>query len=78
MLIQCSLGSFATVKEALDETTKELVALKICKKKALRRIPSGLALVQQEVEMLRELNHPNVVRMHKHWYDEDNEKLYVL
>ena len=62
-------GSFGTVLKALDRTGGEYVAVKIVKaKKSLLsyftgRKPSALTDAQQEVDLLLQLKHPNVVAL---------------
>lgn len=62
-------GSFGTVLMATDETKEELVAIKIVKARTsllnviLRRKPKELTEAHQEVDILLQLQHPNVVAL---------------
>ncbi|GLD72534.1 serine/threonine-protein kinase STK11 [Lates japonicus] len=50
-------GSYGKVKEMLDSETLCRRAVKILKKKKLRRIPNGEANVKKEIQLLRRLQH---------------------
>ncbi|KAF7496289.1 Serine/threonine-protein kinase stk11 [Sarcoptes scabiei] len=71
-------GSYSKVKEALDTRTLERRAAKIMKKKRLRKIPNGEQNVQREIQLLRKLNHENVIKLYDVIYDEPKEKLYIV
>lgn len=74
-ILKNKIGSYGTVKEALDQDTSERVAIKICKNHCLRKIPGGVEHVLEEIKILESLDHPNVIKMYSHWKEE--EKLYV-
>lgn len=71
-------GSYSKVKEVLDSVTLERRAFKIMKKKRLRKIPNGEQNVQREIELLRRLNHKNVIKLIDTFYNEEKEKLYIV
>ncbi|KAK6467461.1 serine/threonine-protein kinase STK11 isoform X2 [Huso huso] len=56
-------GSYGKVKEMLDSDTLCRRAVKILKKKKLRRIPNGEANVKKEIQLLRRLRHKNVIQL---------------
>ena len=56
-------GSYAKVKEAIDSETLVRRAVKIMKKRKLRKIPNGEANVEREIALLQELNHNNVMKL---------------
>ena len=56
-------GSYAKVKEAIDSETLVRRAVKIMKKRKLRKIPNGEANVEREIALLQELNHKNVMKL---------------
>ncbi|KAG7456707.1 hypothetical protein MATL_G00238780 [Megalops atlanticus] len=56
-------GSYGKVKEMLDSETLCRRAVKILKKKKLRRIPNGEANVKKEIQLLRRLRHKNVIQL---------------
>ncbi|KPP68106.1 serine/threonine-protein kinase STK11-like [Scleropages formosus] len=56
-------GSYGKVKEMLDSETLCRRAVKILKKKKLRRIPNGEANVEKEILLLRRLRHKNVIEL---------------
>ncbi|KAG7273184.1 hypothetical protein CRUP_019311 [Coryphaenoides rupestris] len=57
-------GSYGKVKEMLDSETLCRRAVKILKKKKLRRIPNGEANVKKEIQLLRRLQHKNVIQLY--------------
>lgn len=71
-------GSYSKVKEVLDTATLERKAAKIMKKKRLRKIPNGEANVQREIQLLRKLNHENLIKLYDVVYDPLKEKLYIV
>ncbi|CAB1324432.1 unnamed protein product [Coregonus sp. 'balchen'] len=55
-------GSYGKVKEMLDSETLCRRAVKILKKKKLRRIPNGEQNVKKEIQLLRRLRHKNIIQ----------------
>lgn len=72
-------GSYGKVREALDTTNFERVAIKIVKKQLLRKLPGGVeeASVKQEITIMKNLAHKNVVKMLESFSNEEKGKLYV-
>ncbi|KAB0391034.1 hypothetical protein E2I00_006603, partial [Balaenoptera physalus] len=64
------------VKEVLDSETLCRRAVKILKKKKLRRIPNGEANVKKEIQLLRRLRHKNVIQLVDVLYNEEKQKIY--
>ena len=56
-------GSYGKVKEAMDSFTLQRVAVKIMKKKKLRKIAGGEANVKREIKLLRKISHKNVIEL---------------
>ncbi|NXI46435.1 STK11 kinase, partial [Galbula dea] len=71
-------GSYGKVKEMLDSETLCRRAVKILKKKKLRRIPNGEANVKKEIQLLRRLRHRNVIQLVDVLYNEEKQKIYPL
>ncbi|XP_061652771.1 serine/threonine-protein kinase STK11 isoform X2 [Phyllopteryx taeniolatus] len=71
-------GSYGKVKEMLDSETLCRRAVKILKKKKLRRIPNGEANVKKEIQLLRRLQHKNVIQLVDVLYNEEKEKMYMV
>ncbi|CAK8685592.1 unnamed protein product [Clavelina lepadiformis] len=71
-------GSYGKVKEVLDIHTLCRKAVKIMKKRKLRRIPNGEANVKKEIELLRKLHHENVIELQDVMYNKGKQKLYPL
>ncbi|KFP33877.1 Serine/threonine-protein kinase STK11, partial [Colius striatus] len=69
-------GSYGKVKEMLDSETLCRRAVKILKKKKLRRIPNGEANVKKEIQLLRRLRHRNVIQLVDVLYNEEKQKIY--
>lgn len=66
-------GAFATVKKAVERSTGKTFAAKIMSK---RKVMGNMEGVTRELEVLRKLNHPKIVRL-KGFY-EDEEFYYLL
>lgn len=66
-------GAFATVKKAVERSTGKTFAAKIISK---RKVMGNMDGVTRELEVLRKLNHPRIVRL-KGFY-EDDEFYYLL
>jgi serine/threonine-protein kinase 11 len=71
-------GSYAKVKEAIDSETLVRRAVKIMKKRKLRKIPNGEANVEREIRLLQELSHPNVMKLIEVLYNEEKGKIYMV
>ncbi|XP_060037458.1 serine/threonine-protein kinase STK11 isoform X4 [Erinaceus europaeus] len=71
-------GSYGKVKEVLDSDTLCRRAVKILKKKKLRRIPNGEANVKKEIQLLRRLRHKNVIQLVDVLYNEEKQKMYMV
>ncbi|XP_015601385.1 serine/threonine-protein kinase STK11 isoform X2 [Cephus cinctus] len=71
-------GSYGKVKEMLDSDTLCRRAVKILKKKKLRRIPNGEINVQREIQLLRTLKHKNVIDLVDVLYNDEKEKMYLV
>ncbi|KAH0944478.1 hypothetical protein HN011_008418 [Eciton burchellii] len=71
-------GSYGKVKEVLDSQTLCRRAVKILKKRKLRRIPNGEQNVQREIKLLRTLKHKNVINLVDVLYSDEKEKMYLV
>ncbi|XP_058800756.1 serine/threonine-protein kinase STK11 [Phymastichus coffea] len=71
-------GSYGKVKEMLDSETLCRRAVKILKKKKLRRIPNGESNVQREIQLLKILRHKNVIGLVDVLYNDEKEKMYII
>lgn len=71
-------GSYAKVKEAIDQETLVRRAVKIMKRKKLRKIPHGEENVQREIQMLGLLDHDNVMRLIEVFHNEEKGKIYMV
>ncbi|CAB4066694.1 STK11 [Lepeophtheirus salmonis] len=57
---------------------KKMRAVKIMKRKKLRKIPHGEANVEREIRLLRGLQHHNVMRLIDVFYNEEKGKIYMI
>lgn len=71
-------GSYGKVKEVLDSENLCRRAVKILTKRKLRRIPNGEQNVQREIQLLKYLNHKNVVALLDVLYNEEKQKMYLI
>ncbi|XP_077981245.1 serine/threonine-protein kinase STK11-like [Glandiceps talaboti] len=71
-------GSYGKVKEVLDTETLCRHAVKIFKKKKLRKIPNGEANVQREIRLLKRLRHKNIISLTEVLYNDEKQKMYLF
>ncbi|GFQ85648.1 hypothetical protein TNCT_142031 [Trichonephila clavata] len=71
-------GSYGKVKEVLDSTTLCRRAVKILKRRKLRKIPNGEKNVEREISLLRQLRHKNVIELIEVITNEEKQKLYLI
>ncbi|XGW06550.1 hypothetical protein V3C99_016675 [Haemonchus contortus] len=71
-------GSYAKVKEVIDETTLVRRAVKIIKHNRLRKIQNGQENVERELRILNKVKHENVIRLIEVFRRENKNKLYVV
>jgi len=67
-------GSFGEVKKAKNKTTGDEFAVKIVNKSDMQQ--EDLLALQTEVEILSQIDHPNVVKLYEVW--EDKSKFYMV
>ncbi|CAL1536439.1 unnamed protein product [Lymnaea stagnalis] len=71
-------GSYGKVKEILDTETLCRRAVKILKRRKLRKIPNGEQNVQREIQLLKRLRHKNVIRLIDVMYNDEKQKMYIV
>lgn len=71
-------GSYGKVREAYDLKEERVVAIKIMRKKLVRKLPGGLEGVEREIEIMRGLDHDLIVGYVEHFSNEENGKLYIV
>jgi calcium-dependent protein kinase len=59
-------GSFGTVRKCQDRTTGELLAIKTIKKARVDNVEN----LRREIEILKEVHHPNIIEFHDVYEDE--------
>lgn len=71
-------GAFATVKKAVERSSGESFAVKIInRRKALNTGAGNMVGVERELEILRKLDHPNIVKLKAFYEDMDNYYLVM-
>ncbi|KAK3581650.1 hypothetical protein CHS0354_029832 [Potamilus streckersoni] len=71
-------GSYGKVKEVLDTESLIRRAVKILKKKKLRKIPNGEQNVQREIQLLKRLKHRNIIQLIDVLQNEEKQKMYIV
>uniref|UniRef100_A0A1I7XIB4 non-specific serine/threonine protein kinase n=1 Tax=Heterorhabditis bacteriophora TaxID=37862 RepID=A0A1I7XIB4_HETBA len=71
-------GSYAKVKEVVEQHTLVRRAVKIIKGNRLRKIPNGAENVEREIKILRKVDHNNVIRLIEVFRDDEKNKLYMV
>ncbi len=66
------------VKEAIDQTTLCRRAIKIMKRRKLRRIPKGEENAENEIRISSTLDHRNVLKFIEVFYNEEKGKIYIV
>lgn len=70
-------GAFGEVHAAEDTTTDQRVALKVLRGDSHQRDPKAVARMRQEAELLRAIDHPNLVQVHDIIVDQEQEFLVM-
>ncbi|GME79335.1 unnamed protein product [Ambrosiozyma monospora] len=68
------VGASGTVRKAKHKKTKQQVAIKIISKKSLNR--KQIKLVRNEVKILQQLNHPNIIKFNAVY--ESHDSFYIV
>lgn len=71
-------GSYAKVREAVDSITSRRVAIKILKKRHLKKIPGGENSVKKEINVLKKLHHQHIVELLEFFTIDEKEKMYIV
>lgn len=81
MLKELGVGKQATVMQCMDRTNEnnKLYAVKIIKRNKLRtsKDDNDKVLVD-ELEVMKKLHHPHIVRLHEVIDDPDTQKIYLV
>lgn len=65
-------GAFATVKKCVQRSTGTAYAVKIINRRKALNTQGALQGVDRELEILRQLDHPHIVRLQDYYEDQDN------
>ncbi|KAF0290958.1 Serine/threonine-protein kinase stk11 [Amphibalanus amphitrite] len=71
-------GSYGKVKECMDKDTLERRAVKIFKRRKLRRKMNGEQNLQREIRLLKRLRHPNILRLFDVLHNDEKQKIYMI
>ncbi|XP_063413122.1 serine/threonine-protein kinase stk11-like [Mytilus trossulus] len=71
-------GSYGKVKEVIDTVTLCRRAVKILKKRKLRKIPNGEQNVLREIQLLKRLHHKHVVFLDDVIFNDEKQKMYIF
>lgn len=71
-------GTYSEVFEAIKVSTNEKVAVKICTVKDGDESGNVVKTVRREIEVLKTLNHPNIVKLVDHFEDEGGTTFFVV
>jgi tRNA A-37 threonylcarbamoyl transferase component Bud32 len=69
-------GAYATVRLCLYKKNKYTYAAKIYTNFLNNKSITKRAAVTREIEILKQLNHPNVIKLHQHFFE--NSSLYLI
>ncbi len=72
------IGAYGKVREAIDCNTLKRVAIKIIKKRLLRRIKGGEDNLRNEINIMRKLKHTNVIQLIEVIQQEEKQKIYIV
>lgn len=70
-------GAFATVKKAVERSTGDSYAVKIINRRKALNTGGAMMGVERELEILRKLDHPNIVTLKSFYEDLDNYYLVM-
>ena len=69
-------GAFGFVVKAEDKTTGQIRAVKIIKKTKLQEIDADLTLLSNELKIMLQMDHPNIIRLYEVF--EDSKYFYFV
>lgn len=70
-------GAFATVKKVIERSTGNSYAVKIINRRKALNTGGGMVEVERELDILRKLKHPNIVKLKAFYEDLDNYYLVM-
>lgn len=71
-------GAFGKVKECIDKDTLERKAVKIFKRRKLKRKLNGEQNLQREIVLLKRLRHNNILRLYDVLHNKEKQKIYMV
>ncbi|KAL4446413.1 hypothetical protein ABPG74_001154 [Tetrahymena malaccensis] len=76
-------GACGKVKLGLDEINQKYYAIKVSnknklKKKLISQKSNAFTLLEQEIAIMKKVDHPNIVKLHEVIDDSENNKLYLV
>ncbi|KAL0488346.1 serine/threonine-protein kinase Stk [Acrasis kona] len=71
-------GSYAKVREAIDSNSLKRVAIKIVKKRVMRKIKGAMTALKNEINIMRKLKHKNVIQLIEVIHNNEKERIYIV
>ena len=84
MLETLGIGSYGKVKKCRNTNNQELYAMKIIKRSKVKKTTiddtkSGIGnVVEQEMQILTEIDHVNIIKLHEIIDDHKSGKIYLI
>ena len=69
-----SCGELYEIRECRDMNTNEQLSVKIYRKVELT--PESIVMIKREIDLLKRLDHPNIMKIHNMIEDED--RIYLI
>mmetsp|Transcript_41577 Transcript_41577/g.54760 ORF Transcript_41577/g.54760 Transcript_41577/m.54760 type:complete len:82 (+) Transcript_41577:642-887(+) len=69
-----SIGDIYEIRQCKDLNTSEMKACKVYRK--LELTENSLELIRREIELLKKLDHPNIIKIHN--VIEDVDRIYLI
>ena len=69
-----SVGELYEIRQCKDLNTGEFLAVKIFRKVELT--PGAVEMIKQEIDLLRKIDHPNIMKIHN--VIEDEDRIYLV
>ena len=73
---QIGSGSYGKVSKIIRKSDRKVLIWKEMRFEGISE--NGKKLIQNEINILRELNHPNIVKQYETFIDNSNSKLYIV
>ena len=68
-------GSFSKIYKGIHKDTKQVIAVKKIEIDNIKKLNSN---IEREINVMKELSHPNIVKLYDVIYDYDNNNIYLI